>query len=401
MNRNDWGRKAVAMAALGLLSACGTSTGSGGSGGTGSTGSIAAADLPKAVEDAMCTVATTCTDGFEFTFSSVENCKAFAASSGELGGVEDLAYVTKGTVDYDPAKAAACLAAMKATCDFKNEPEACDQTFQGKLEADAACESSVECKGDAECVTDNMGCNGKCKARAAEGEACKEVGCQKGFVCDYQSDKCVVEKLGAKGDDCDSNQCGAGLFCDYNNGGGGGVPKCRELGAEGAACDDHEQCAEGLGCANDKCAKPGAMGDACDDPGETRVCVAGHVCAIIGKLSDKTAKCLHTVKAGEKCTSHMQCAQIDIYCKGLETGATEGTCETLPKIGEACTPPGNDFPQFFACLTGYCDPTSKKCETPKGKGEACGQGVICGPGLDCNDDGSGKDVCTDEKTSCK
>lgn len=400
MKRLNSGRLAMACAALGLVSACGSSTGSGGTGGTGGATTIAAADWPKAVEDTMCTIATTCTEGFPFTFSSFANCKTFMADSGEMGGVDELAYVTKGTVDYDAAKAAECLAAMKAQCGFKDEPEACELAFQGKLETDAACDDSAECKGDAECVTDNQGCNGKCKPRAAEGEACKEVGCQKGLVCDYQSDKCVVEKTGAKGDDCDSNECGAGLFCDYNNGGGGGVPKCRELGAEGAACEDHEQCAEGLACADSKCAKPGAMGDACDDPGESRVCVAGHTCAIIGKLSDKTAKCLHTVKPGEKCTSHQQCAQIDIYCKGLETG-TEGTCETLPKLGDACTPPGNDFPQFFACLTGYCDPTNKKCEARKAKGEACDNGIPCAAGLDCSDDGNGKEVCVEEQqTTC-
>ena len=390
----------LAIAAASVLAGCGTSTtgggGGGGTGGTSGTNPIAAADLPKAVEDAMCTVATTCGDAFEFSFSTVENCKLFAAASGEFGNPDELIYVSKGTVEYDGQKAAECLAAMKAQCGFENEPEACDLAFQGKLELDAACENDVECKGDAACVTDDLGCNGTCKALAAEGESCKDIGCKSGLVCDYQSDKCVVEKIGAEGDDCDTNECGTGLFCDYNNGGGNGVPKCRKLGAEGENCDYSEQCVEGLACAEGKCAKPIAANEACTDPGETAICAAGHVCGVIGKMTDKVAKCLPVAKVGEACTSHMQCVAMDLYCKGLENGGTAGTCSTLPQLGEDCTPPGIDFPQFFACVAGFCDKTSKKCVPALKKGAACGEGIPCGNGLDCDDDGTGKQVCVEE-----
>ncbi len=383
----------VALALVG----CGTSS-TGGTGGTGGAASIAAADLPKAVENMYCEMATTC-PGQDLRFSSVENCKIFAASSQQIGAPDELAYVTKGTVKYDAAKAAQCVAAIKAACSFDTEPTACDEAFQGTLEVDAACDASVECKGEASCVKDNDGCNGKCKARAALGESCVEVGCKTGLACDNQSNKCVEAKQGAEGDDCDTNECGAGLFCDYNS--GGGVPKCRKLQSEGQPCDDTRQCATGLACSQDKCTKPAEANAECDDMGETAVCVSGHICALVGSMTAGKQSCLPIAKAGAACKSHMQCLDLDQYCKGLETGAAEGTCATLPKMGEACTPFSMDFPQYITCLSGYCDGATKKCGPALAKGAACGSGIPCAEGLDCDTEANDP-VCVEEKAPvCK
>lgn len=371
------------LASAALLSACGTSTtGGGGTGGTGGA-SIAKEDLTAATMDMFCYMAASCDGDVDFKFSSDAACKAFLAETDEIGGPNELKYIEKGTVVYDGASAAACLAAFKAQCNMEDEPAACEKTFTGKVEVGGACEANAECAGEAECTTDDKGCNGKCAARGGEGDSCEAVGCKAGFACDNQSKKCVVEKLGADGDDCDTNECGEGLFCDYS--GGSGVPKCRPLGGEGKPCESHSQCQNGLACSGDKCVKPAAADATCDDPGDSRVCAAGHVCSIIGKLSEKTAKCLPVAKAGEACKSHLQCVALDLYCQGLETGAAEGKCGSLPKIGEACTPPGDAFPQFFACLTGRCDATAKKCVPYGAKGDACDDTKPCGKGLDCDD----------------
>src|SRR5262249_31869351 len=90
-----------------------------------------------------------------------------------------------------------------------------------------------------------------------------------------------------------------------------------------------------------------------------------------------------TIKAGAPCVTAPQCETL--LCLG-PTATSCGRCASFYPPGAPCGP--ND-PQFVCPLDQVCDPTTKKCATPKvtpvgGAGAPCGKGgPACQVGLVC------------------
>ena len=199
-------------------------------------------------------------------------------------------------VRFDPARAEACIAALEADpCDIAETwAHGCAGALSGTLPAGTACTHDLECAGDATCAGPAGECP-RCTPRAAQGERCEVARCGAGLGCALSSERSVCETLGAEGDDCVVHPCGRTLFCDTSS------LRCApvvEVGP-GEVCGLGTECAQGLRCMFD-----GA-----------------------------TQRCVEPVALGAPCYA----ALIDPCIEGAYcSGATEGTCELLPRLGEAC-----------------------------------------------------------------
>src|SRR5262249_37320209 len=93
-------------------------------------------------------------------------------------------------------------------------------------------------------------------------------------------------------------RCGPGLLCDPVS------DRCHAPVADGGACGDMAQCAQGLGCYASKCSAkgPGDVGDICDD--DTDDCKPGLFC---DNGTAKLGKCAAKKAAGQKCADAIEC----------------------------------------------------------------------------------------------
>ncbi|MBI5608686.1 MAG: hypothetical protein HY902_07375, partial [Deltaproteobacteria bacterium] len=125
---------------------------------------IAIDNLPAEIQGAFCKVA----DCMGIWFSTPTGC---ADTMGGDFNMEQVSWVKAGLITYDGTKARACLTAMTTNCSFEGaEPEACRQTFVGKLETGAACDENVFCKS-AYCKKPGDGC-GVCTEPSTVGKPC-------------------------------------------------------------------------------------------------------------------------------------------------------------------------------------------------------------------------------------
>ena len=159
-------------------------------------------------------------------------------------------------------------------------------------------------------------------------------------------------------------------------------PACRFHGgtiANGGACGDSWQCASGR-CASSiggvvcgACVAQVALGGPCPDI----ECADGLVCSASAPGST-TRVCSTPVAAGGSCfDSHV--------CPGnTACGATTGTCDPLPGLGEGC-----DSTSMFCDLSQsllLCDPYQGVCQAPSGPvaSGACGWTGTTTPYLQCD-----------------
>ena len=169
--------------------------------------------------------------------------------------------------------------------------------------------------------------------------------CANGMTCEAWHHKC--RKPGKEGDSCHATKpCGPGLTCEAWH------HKCRKPGKEGDSCHATRPCGPGLTCeaGSHKCRKPGQEGDSCH---ATRPCGDGLYCLSVQH------KCRRMGNVGEKCVS---------WFIGYE--------------GRKC----NHQKDY------WCDPFSRTCLPPSGRGNICGylgekeDAGQCEKGLECNCD---------------
>jgi hypothetical protein len=277
--------------------------------------------------------------------------------------------IDSGAIQFDAAKAAACVAQIGSTpCSGllsmgdMNPVADCEGAFVGTIAEGSACGTSDECAGEAVCVTEEA-CPGTCVAQVDEGGECN-------------------------GNDeiCKSpTSCVAGI--------------CTAPLADGAACEEGNgaECDDGLECTMGTCQAAmegtfdGRNGAMCDVSAGT-LCAAGHYCAI----TPTGQTCKTIASAGQACSFGLLTAcEAGTYCQGIdfEAMAFEGTCVALPGDGEACLEDG------FPCTPGLvCDTSgaTATCTALKHIGEACGGSDVCfssrcadgacAPGVACDDD---------------
>lgn len=167
--------------------------------------------------------------------------------------------VEAGRLAYHPDRAAACNEKLSAlTCaEFRGEIDQppviveCKTMFEGRVALSGKCTTSMEC-ADPDAVCSGAGAGaaepiGTCVKKPSEGEACIDLICAEGFVC--ETDTC--HKLKADGEACEGiHQCASG-FCDSSDPQNG---VCMQKRADGEPCDSNAACVSGDCSSADTCA---------------------------------------------------------------------------------------------------------------------------------------------------
>lgn len=279
------------------------------------------------------------------------------------------AAVAVGTVEYDGARAQACLDAIDAAgCAVGDRPAlaACDDMLTGTVASGGACSIEPECAGDAFCQIAIGSCGGSCQARASSGSPCTtSEGCQAGLEC-YGGVCRTPAGVGASCQGSDAVECAGGLLCvGAMAGPTPAAGECQALatvlsGGLGEGCDlqGGPYCQPGLSCALTgvdgttpvfECVGPSSSGGACH-LSLPDACPSGEACdatPLTGGGFDGTCQPLPV--AGEPCRQNRCAAGHACFGDG---------CRALQHVGGACTIDGE-------CYSGSCD------------GTACVEGALC------------------------
>lgn len=347
-------RAALGLASL-LASAC--------------TSGVALEDIPEESGSLICETIETC-GGLTLAAFIGPDCEGQFSESFEQGSVprwEEL--IARGTVTYDPAKAAECLDAQRALgCDltFSVQPAACTEIFIGTIDTGGACGTDEECAGDAYC--DGAACpetTGACAPRKANGAACSGSNeCQAGLGC--QMGTCRVAS---------SNRDGA---CE---------------GTTGLGCPFDQLCSGSSGtepgvCTDIDALTTAALGEDCNPQGLERLCQVGLSCAAVGiEGLGADFDCVEPVGAGEACfIGFPSMCPEGLYCTAMPgpTGGFEGTCDPLPTEGMPCAETMGSAPQCAAGLECRSIADETVCFDPRLNGEPCETDSECVT-RSCND----------------
>jgi len=295
-------------------------------------GPVALADLPDALEAAVC--------GFEVRCGLMPDqatcAEIFDPATTDIPQLA--AFVTAGTIQYDAAKAGDCLAAYRdAACTWNRDgigPAAvCADVFEGDKAPGVDCFLDEECTDVSICETQACAggcCKGVCKLKetpVAIGADCKVAPCEAGAYCRYASTgTAICTAAVAVGGSCDAvDACADGAVCHFAANGQG---SCVALVAAGASCDPAVDEPSGA-CAgidrfcnpaSSKCEPRGAIGAACATDAaciEAATCTSGH-CAVRPGLNDA---CGATATGAGACLGGLAC--INGSCAA---DATEEVC---------------------------------------------------------------------------
>jgi hypothetical protein len=366
-------------AAMALVAACLENRVQGQGPGGATTYASTPEGLCQVVLDVSCAGAVACGAAASQASCSIEAlaeaCRAsFPSASGAL------------QVSVDSAKVSICIATLD-TCG-EDLPEACEQTFQGKVADGGACVNSVECKTPRSRCPLDADCNGACTPPGAEGEKCLGP-CQPGYWCVGS----VCQKAAQKGEACGTVACDENLYCVDG--------KCAEYASAAAKCpaaQPGEHClVGGMSCIGDGCALSIALwveqGQSCapyqnTDPtvSISRRCQQGLTCGVSqicgpplpaggtcepdaityppqcaeGLYCDSSAKkCAPESQSGGPCvaaTLPSGCEQ-DLWCN-------QGTCAAFPGNGQDCS-------MSYSCAEGYRCGTDQKCAPNGAIGDTC------------------------------
>jgi hypothetical protein len=293
---------------------------SGGCGGSGS-GAISLADLPAAVVNMACPIRAHCGQ-----YPDEATCRAsFRSDPGQAQ-----ADVAAGTVKYDGAMAAACLAAIASeTRDCRTSqtpsspPPSCLAIFTGTLPLGGACLASEECASGwcdfSGCA--DVCCRGMCVpgplSQIPLGGTCSGANgeCVAGAFCDASSTPFQCVPVLPAGSPCLApDSCAAGLEC---------LPStrvCGTLAAEGAPCTGEGTCdllTDFCDSTTATCKPRLAPGSDCDPSNDG--CVGYAFC------DQATSKCLALGRVGERCLVTFATGCLpDLEC------AADNTCEVPP-----------------------------------------------------------------------
>jgi hypothetical protein len=290
--------------------------------------SIALEDLEAAYTTAACEQLVRCG-----TVVSIEECVARIA----IDLAPTVHSVEQGRLEYDPARAAACVDAVRdMSCDMFSESwrvgavSACEGVLRGNVDGGG------ECFDDQECISENCeapGCTQACCAGS-----CGEPGPEPAEI----------------GGPC-TGGCAEGLYCSDEG-------TCAELLALGQECDDLFACAYGLACFGipATCQVPPGEGDSCSDL----------VCALAGNYCDDSSLCVALSDQGQGCSEFYGC-RFPLEC------SSAGICEAPPAVGSAC---------IFFCEPGAWCNDNNQCAPLGSAGDPCEADYECDTDY-CDDSG--------------
>jgi len=318
-----------------VIAACGPDSGS---------GSIPIDGLGAAAVDAFCDIYVRCG-----LFPDQATCHSLYGLD-IMVDADLVAAVKAGKVIYHGDKARVCFDEFTATtCErsevfsSRNQPLACDQTFEGTVGDAGACALNEECISRVCSIPScpsNTCCMGTCvggtaPVRADLGQACSStVRCNTGY-CDTTTNVCTA--FLADGAPCTSSQSCSSNVCSTT---------CQALVAANGACVNGTQCRD--------------IGDTCNSGSKTCVpygnlgdtCAVSLDCSTIYACDTATLKCVARPKLGDACSTVSTCIDHS-YCE-----STTMTCTALKADGAACT-------STTECESKHCDTaTTHTCVTP-------------------------------------
>ncbi len=404
--------KGLFVVALALTPACGSANS--GTTSTSGSSSVPTADaFFAAFADQACTAMPSCTlVDSTLKLRTKEGCLALFGSQLFTKAKE---YIADGTIKYDPAAGAACLAATKTDCAGlmkMGDVPVCRKALAGTLADGKTCSESAQCQSDF-CATKDYTCStGVCKARVAAGAACApQDQCLEGLRC--VAGKCASDAPAKLGESCTDLSCADGAYCDFAASG-----KCVAQKPAGADCSGSDECAAPNFCNGDKagkCAPLPPEGQPCKWTDGPKACANGLVCVATSALASGT--CKKPTAMGAACTSSTECGGIDVGC----IGDSAKKCAVLPGKGQPCKAPDAVTLEVFTCLLPYtcskgvcsdppgadqdcaaitkscaegllCDSATTKCKARPGNGEPC-PGYECAPNFTCDSSGGSPGTC--------
>jgi hypothetical protein len=221
--------------------------------------------------------------------------------------------VAKGTIVYDSAKGAACLARLQSALATSCSTEDClTDGIIGQLDPGAECVSGAECQLGADCVAplNASPCAKKTcaqappvSARIEEGEPCPAgsppcvdfLGC----LPDAPGSMQFVCRVARVGEFCQSDfDCPPDDYC------GDVAHTCQVRSAIGAPCSSDQGCAVLAACdeGSHTCVPAGRVGQPC--PGSFLGCITGSC----GPGPDGAGICVMSLPGGAQCLADENCA---------------------------------------------------------------------------------------------
>lgn len=276
-------------------------------------------------------------------------------------------YLDEGTVVLgDQAAFDACIAWLDSVTCLELEPDEpgpCDDVLVGTVALGELCDSSEQCAGDAYCDQSGGGTCGSCAMQKADGAGCDDNEECLNGRCD---DDGVCRGFGAVSDPCLSdNDCAGRLICDAD------TSECamEPTWMLGSACTELFQCGAFTGdlyCDTDagECVAFRQVGETCD-PG------AGQLCDLFEYESCQAGECVapQIVTDGAECGlfEGLKCMDTSLCTDHDGDPGTPTQCAALLDVGDACDPANNlcAFPaDCRADMTcGYSDYTGM-CPAP-------------------------------------
>ncbi|MBK7861167.1 MAG: hypothetical protein IPJ65_21655 [Archangiaceae bacterium] len=394
MKRRAWPVLFLMLLPLLACSAGGTggtggSGGEGGTGGLGGTGGSAPGLLPDGGYDVPDDQRAFCVDGAQAYCEMATRCGRATSVTGCLASSEGsltqllctsmaaLAQpsLSAGRSRFDSAAARQCVEALRSSACGTPPTFPCAGVFVGQVATGGACfeqiVGSLECHATDYCDT-SMTCPGLCHPRKGAGE--KSSGgllvddCQLGLSRTSSGYCAEPVAIGGScvstdgGSSVDLPSCVSGARCDYT------TSRCVAKGPVGGACTAGYECRSGLVCLNGQCAtRPGGgPGQPCDEPRVGNDCPVDLRCDA-APLATDGGHCTARLARGAPCSTSDDC-QPGLLCRGAPSYPYDGgmgTCGGFPTIGEPCDS------STSLCLTGWCDPQSKRCAPSLAPGASC------------------------------
>ncbi|GMU61454.1 MAG: hypothetical protein AMXMBFR34_32170 [Myxococcaceae bacterium] len=292
-------------------------------------------------------------------------------------------------VEIDPAKLASCEQRMKTSaCPPSFPPDypiAVARPFSdcglqsglliGKVPSGQTCERAVECQPGVVCIKPGGVCRGTCSSWPRETEPCA-FGCAPGLRCNANTDTCVA--LALQDDACTSSaECHPDLIC---------LGTCRPRRKLGEVCafdaDRLSPCEPGLACdvvpfvdgATGTCVRPKAANEPCRFHWS---CQPGLICADIDWTNfpngaPTEGSCRQPDGLDFNCSRSQYLRYVGDQCQaGTTCRQDTGKCDTLPTLGQSCTPSLQNCEGFDV----HCKPSGSGdvgvCTGPAGLSDTC------------------------------
>ncbi len=363
-----------------------------------------------AYHEALCERQVGCNTALSNQATTITDCmeRATALCSPKL--ITWTRSVEEGLADFDTAKLGQCRAdLLETSCKTLasgRRPLSCREVFTGPVAPGGECFTDVECEGSSLCAAfgrcpgvcqalendpedvnctltgcaDDMFCDGSiCQARLSEGASCPGLAqaCDTGLFCgkDVDDPALLCRARKAEGEVCFSRVgCLDGLSCQ-----GQGTRTCLPEKGQGSACQDLQECGQGLICDQSlgTCGPPKAEEASCVS---TFDCEEGLYCWQEFDPAPDRGICREEGKVGigldQPCNPATDRCRLGLYCR-IGDQVEVGQCAVLPDLGESCA----DFSRNLneECRTGECRQVDgeAECIMLGDTGDACTASAQC------------------------